>query len=168
MMDLVETVIEDPRWEAFGLDARAEGAAQAALAALGLPGQGFALCVMGCDDARITVLNTEFRDKPGPTNVLSWPSAERAAEFVGEAPELPEAGTPEDPEHLGDIALSYDTCAREAAEQGKDLADHVTHLVVHAVLHLLGFDHIEDEDAELMEATEVRILATLGLADPYE
>ncbi len=167
MMDLVETVIEDPRWEAFGLAARAEGAAQAVLTALGLPVQGFALCVMGCDDARIAELNTEFRDKPVPTNVLSWPSAERAAEFVGEAPELPEAGAPDDPEHLGDIALSYDTCAREAAEQGKDLADHVTHLVVHAVLHLLGFDHIDDEDAELMEATEVRILATLGLADPY-
>jgi probable rRNA maturation factor len=167
MTPLVDTVIEDPRWEAFGLAPMAERAAQATLAALDLPGDGFAIALMACDDARIATLNAEFRGKPVPTNVLSWPSEDRASEQPGQMPDLPEPGDAEDPTELGDIAIAYDTCAREAAEQGKLMADHVTHLIVHGVLHLLGFDHIDDADATLMEATEVRALASLGVADPY-
>jgi probable rRNA maturation factor len=166
-MELVETVIEDPRWQAFGLTDVAERAAKAALAGAGLPTTGFQIGLMGCDDARIATLNADFRGKPTPTNVLSWPSAERAPEYVGDTPDLPQPGEPGDPESLGDIAIAYDTCTREAAEQSKPLTDHVTHLIVHGVLHLLGYDHIEDEDAALMEALEVRILATLGVSDPY-
>lgn len=166
-MDLVETVIEDARWEAFGLAVLAERAGRAALAAVGLPVEGFAISLMGCDDARIAVLNADFRGKPQPTNVLSWPSEERGAEFVGEVPEVPDPGTADDPDSLGDIAIAFETCAREAEEQDKPFADHVTHLLVHGVLHLLGYDHIEDEDAALMEGLEVRILASLGVSDPY-
>jgi probable rRNA maturation factor len=166
-MELVETVVEDTRWVAFGLAALAERAGLAALVELGLPPEGFAISLMGCDDARIAHLNADFRGKPTPTNVLSWPSAERGAEFVGEAPKLPEPGAADDPEPLGDIAIAWETCAREAAEQGKPMADHVAHLLVHGVLHLLGYDHIEDEDAALMEGLEVRILASLGVSDPY-
>ncbi|MFN6952712.1 MAG: rRNA maturation RNase YbeY [Albidovulum sp.] len=166
-MDLVETVIEEARWEGFGLPALAERAARAALAGLGLEASGFAIVVMGCDDARIAALNADFRGKPQPTNVLSWPSEERGSAFAGEAPALPEPGSEDDPESLGDIAIAWETCAREAAEQGKTMADHVTHLLVHGVLHLLGYDHVEDEDAALMEALEVRILASLGVSDPY-
>jgi probable rRNA maturation factor len=166
-MDLVETVIEDARWEAFGLAAVAERTGRAVLAGLGLPVAGFSISLMGCDDARIAVLNADFRGKPQPTNVLSWPSDERGAEFVGEAPEPPEPGAAEDPESLGDIAIAWETCAREAVEQDKPMAEHVTHLIVHGVLHLLGYDHIEDEDAALMEGLEVRILASLGVSDPY-
>ena len=99
--------------------------------------------------------------------MLSWPSEERAAEFVGEEPERPEPGTEDAPEELGDIAIAWETCAREAEAQGKPMADHVTHLIVHGVLHLLGYDHVEDEDAALMEGLEVRILASLGVSDPY-
>ncbi len=164
---LVEIVIEDARWEGFGLAPLAEAAARAALAGLGLAADGFQISLLACDDARIAVLNADFRGKPTPTNVLSWPSEERAAEFVGEEPERPEAGTAEEPEELGDIAIAWETCAREAAEQGKSMEAHVAHLVVHAVLHLLGYDHIEDEDAALMEGHEVRILASMGLPDPY-
>jgi probable rRNA maturation factor len=166
-MELVETVIEDPRWAAFGLEALAERAGRATLEALGLPAEGFSISLMGCDDSRIAVLNADFRGKPSPTNVLSWPSAERGAEFVGEAPGLPDPGDPDDPESLGDIAIALETCTREAEAQSKAMADHVTHLIVHAVLHLLGYDHVEDEDAALMEALEVRILASLGVSDPY-
>lgn len=166
-MDLVETVIEDTRWEASGLAALAERAGRAALAGVGLPFEGFAVSLMGCDDARIALLNADFRGKPVPTNVLSWPSDERGAEFVGDAPDLPEPGDPDDPESLGDIAIAFETCMREAGEQGKPFADHVTHLLVHGVLHLLGYDHVEDEDAALMEGLEVRILASLGVSDPY-
>ena len=167
MEPLVDTVIEDDRWEAFGLDALADRAIRAALAELGLAPEGFTLCLMGCDDARILELNGDFRGKAKPTNVLSWPSDERGASGEGGRPEAPEPGDEDDPESLGDIAISYDTCAREAAEAGKPLADHVTHLVVHGLLHLLGYDHVREGDAALMEGTEVRILARLGLSDPY-
>ena len=167
MEPLVDIVIEDDRWEAFGLEPLADRAVRAAFAELGLAPEGFTLCLMGCDDARILELNGDFRGKAKPTNVLSWPSDERAARVEGGTPEAPEPGDEDGPESLGDIAISYDTCAAEAALAGKPLADHVTHLVVHGVLHLLGYDHIRDGDATLMETTEVRILARLGLSDPY-
>lgn len=167
MEPLVDIVVEDDRWEAFGLEALADRAVRAALDQLALPHEGFTLCLMGCDDARILELNGDFRGKAKPTNVLSWPSEERASDDEGGVPEAPEPGDADDPEPLGDIAISYDTCATEAVEAGKPMADHVTHLVVHGLLHLLGYDHIRDGDATLMEATEVRILAQLGLSDPY-
>jgi probable rRNA maturation factor len=166
MEPLVDIVIEDARWEAFGLEALADTALRAGFAEIGLAPEGFSLCLMGCDDARIMALNQDFRGKAKPTNVLSWPAEDRAA-AEGEVPELPEAGAPDDPEHLGDIAISYDTCAAEAAAAGKPLAEHVSHLVIHGFLHLLGYDHVIDADATVMEATEVRILARLGLSDPY-
>lgn len=167
MEPLVDTVIEDARWEAFGLQPLADRAVETAIAALGLPTTGITLCLMGCDDARILELNGDFRGKAKATNVLSWPSEERASDDEGGQPAPPVAGTADDPEHLGDIAISYDTCAAEAAEAGKPMADHVTHLIVHGLLHLLGYDHIRDADAAVMETTEVRILALLGLSDPY-
>ena len=106
MEPLVDTVIEDARWAVLDLDSLAERAARAALAYLGLQAEGFSLCVMGCDDARIAVLNADFRGKPRPTNVLSWPSEERAAEFVGESPELPAPGPADAPLQLGALALA--------------------------------------------------------------
>ncbi|THD84843.1 rRNA maturation RNase YbeY [Aliigemmobacter aestuarii] len=167
MDPIVDCIIEDDRWQAFGLEALADRATRAALAELELPASGYLISLMGCDDDRIAALNADFRGKPQPTNVLSWPSEERGADAPGAMPDLPGPGGPDDPEELGDIAIAYDTCAREADAQGKPMADHVTHLVVHGVLHLLGFDHIDDADAALMEACEVRILARLGVADPY-
>jgi probable rRNA maturation factor len=168
MEPLVDTVIEDPRWEALGLDPLADRAVRAALSCLGVPDVGYTLCLMGCDDTRIATLNADFRGKPQATNVLSWPSEERAAEEAGDRPEPPEPGDPDDPESLGDIAIAYETCAAEAEAAGKPLTDHVTHLVVHGFLHLLGYDHEDDADAHLMETTETRILASLGLDDPYK
>lgn len=167
MEPLVDIVIEDDRWEAFGLEALADRAVRAGFAELGLAPEGFTLCLMGCDDARILELNGDFRGKAKPTNVLSWPSDERGAEEDGGSPSPVEPGLAEDPESLGDIAIAYETCAREAAEAEKPMTDHVTHLVVHGLLHLLGYDHVRDGDATLMESTEVRILARLGLSDPY-
>lgn len=166
-MELVETLIEDARWEAFGLPALAERASRAALAALDMPAEGFTVSLMGCDDARIAGLNADFRGKPQPTNVLSWPSEERGAGTPGGMPDLPEPGPADDPESLGDIAIAWETCEAEAKAANRAMADHVTHLVVHGVLHLLGFDHIDDADAARMEAFEVRILARLGVSDPY-
>lgn len=161
-MTLVDTMIEDPRWEGAGLEALAGAAVPATLAHLGL-GAEWEVAILACDNARIAGLNTEFRGKAVPTNVLSWPSEERGAEEDGDAPEPPQGPDPE----LGDIAIAYDTCAREAEEQGKPFADHVTHLLVHATLHLLGYDHMRPGDAALMERLEVEILGKLGIDDPY-
>lgn len=160
----VDTIVEDDRWQAAGLEALAARAAEATLAHLGLDPAEWEIAVLGCDDARIAALNEDFRDKAGPTNVLSWPSEERGAEVDGAVPEPPESGP--DPE-LGDIAIAYDTCAKEAEAAGRPMQDHVTHLIVHGLLHLLGYDHVRDKDATLMERTEVEILGKLGLPDPY-
>lgn len=157
-----DVIIEDPRWQDAGLETVADKATDAVLSHLGLD-DDWEICVMGCDDARIAELNAEFREKPTPTNVLSWPSEERGAAQAGQTPEPPQGPDPE----LGDIAISYDTCQREAHEAGKPFTDHVTHLVIHGILHLLGYDHIRDEDATLMERIEVEILGKLGIPDPY-
>lgn len=167
MSGIVDIVIEDDRWVAFGLTALAERAVASALAGVGLGAAGFSVVLMGCDDARIAELNADFRGKPQPTNVLSWPSEERAAEEAGGVPDLPEAGEEDDPCELGDIAIAFETCAREAEEQGKPMAEHVTHLIIHGLLHCLGYDHVEEADAAVMEGLEVRILASMGLSDPY-
>ena len=167
MTSLVETLIEDARWDSAGIEAIAERAARAALAGAGLASGGFAISLMACDDARIAVLNAQFRGKPVATNVLSWPSEDRVADSAGAVPDHPTPGSDADPEPLGDIAIAFETCSAEAEVQGKAFADHVSHLVVHAVLHLLGYDHVDDEDATLMEGLEVRILASLGVSDPY-
>ena len=167
MDPVVDCVIEDKRWQVFGLEPLALRAVRATLADRGLTETGFSLALMACDDARIAALNGDFRGKPQPTNVLSWPAEDLAAVAEGGMPDLPDAGPANDPTALGDIAIAYDTCAREAQDAGKPMADHVCHLIVHGLLHCLGYDHIRHGDGDLMEATEVRILATLGLSDPY-
>ncbi len=167
MPDLVETLLEEPRWAAADLPALAERAARATLAHLGLAAEGFEISLLACDDARMAALNAEFRNKAGPTNVLSWPSQARGAARDGARPDLPAPGDAADPFGLGDLALAFETCAREAAEAGRSLEDHAAHLVVHGVLHLLGHDHMRPKDAALMERLEVEILARLGVADPY-
>ena len=164
---LVDVVIEDDRWAGASLERLADRAVRASLTGLDLPQSGLTLCVMGCSDARIAGLNGEFRGKEKPTNVLSWPAWDLSAEPDGDVPERPEIGPEAEPESLGDIALAWETCLAEAEVAGIPLADHVTHLIVHGTLHLLGFDHMREGDAARMEALEVSILATLGLSDPY-
>lgn len=164
---LTDTLFDDDRWIATGLDSLAETAAQATLNHLGLDPLRFEIAILACDDAHIAALNGDFRDKPEPTNVLSWPSKDRGAEVDGAAPDTPAPSMPGQPEELGDIAIAYDTCLREATEAGKPMAHHLTHLVIHATLHLLGYDHIRDKDATLMEGIETEILGKMGIPDPY-
>ncbi|WP_415184118.1 rRNA maturation RNase YbeY [Phaeovulum sp.] len=168
MEPLVDILIEDPRWEAFGLEGLAERAVVAVLSDQTLSPRACEVSILGCDDARIAVLNQDFRGKPVATNVLSWPAEERSAEADGGAPLRPGPGIPGVPEELGDIAIAWETCAREADDHGKPMPDHVTHLLVHGLLHLLGYDHMRDKDAALMEDAETRILARMGIANPYE
>ena len=157
----IEVIVEDVRWAEAGLERLAVRAADTALAHLGFEPKAWDISLLGCDDARIAALNTDFRDKPGATNVLSWPSEERSADADGGAP-MP----PTDSE-LGDIALAFETCQREAAEQGKTPEQHILHLIVHGLLHLLGYDHVRDGDADLMESLEIAILRELGVPNPY-
>jgi probable rRNA maturation factor len=114
---------------------------------------GDEICVTLLDDAAIAALNQTWRGKDGPTNVLSFPAGPRLA------PGLPHC--------LGDVALAFETIEREAKAEEKDFDDHVAHLVVHGVLHLLGYDHLDDGEARRMEALEIGILASIGIADPY-
>lgn len=161
-------MIEEPRWAEIDLPGLAEHAARVVLADQELDPDAWEISLLGCDDARIAALNADFRGKPTPTNVLSWPAQDLASEEEGGEPWFPEPFVEGQREGLGDIAIAYDTCAREAVEAGKPLRDHVCHLIVHGVLHLLGYDHIRDGDATLMEESEVRILAQLGIVNPYE
>ena len=115
-------------------------------------------------DAEVHTLNREWRERDKPTNVLSFPMLER--EELEDLARAKDDGGP--PAMLGDIALAYETCAREAADKGVPLEHHATHLIVHGLLHLAGHDHVNsDEEAEQMEALETAILAKLGIADPY-
>jgi probable rRNA maturation factor len=152
----VSIEVEDDAWQALaGLDALARTAVAAALAgAKADPGEGV-VALLFTDDGTIAGINAEWRGKDKPTNVLSFP-----------APDMPVPAGEQRP--LGDIVLAHGVIAREAAEQGKTLHDHTAHLIVHGVLHLLGFDHETGEDAEAMERLEASILKGLGISDPYE
>lgn len=145
---MIDVEIEDETWARDLPDAPAlvVAAAQAALAAAQREG---AVVVLLTDDTGVQDLNSRFRGKDSATNVLSFP-----------APPNPE-------DHLGDVALAYGVCVREAAEQGKSLAHHLQHLVAHGVLHLVGYDHETDDDAEDMEGLERVVMAGLGAPDPY-
>ena len=167
MADLVDVLIEDERWREFGLGALAQQACDASLRHFEMHRPSFEISLLGCDDVRISQLNSEYRQKPRPTNVLSWPSAERSAINPGELPKVPTVAEGNIAD-LGDIAIAYETCRTEAEQAGKPHDQHVCHLLVHATLHLLGYDHIVKLDAALMEEMERQVLATLGYPDPYE
>ena len=143
---MIEVEIEDEAWTA-ALPGVAEVVERAAAAAFGaVEGD---VVVLLTDDAAVQDLNGRFRERDRPTNVLSFPAAASAAP------------------HLGDLVLAFGVCTAEAQAQGKSLADHLSHLTVHGVLHLLGRDHEDEAEAEAMEAEERTILASLGVADPY-
>jgi probable rRNA maturation factor len=135
-------------------DAMLARAARAGVAAAARTGP-CEVSILLTNDAEMRALNRTWRGKDAPTNVLSFPASD--------AP----AGDSSESGLLGDVALGYETTVKEAQATGTALADHVAHLVVHGVLHLLGFDHIDEAEAERMETLERRALASLGIADPY-
>jgi probable rRNA maturation factor len=148
--DNIDVIVESAQWHALpDADAVARNAIAQALAALA--GRADAeLAVLLTDDAAVRRLNATWRGLDQPTNVLSFPAAA--------AP---------DSQHLGDIAIAFETTAREARNEGKPLADHLAHLAVHGFLHLVGYDHESDAEAETMEQLERDILARLNVPDPY-
>jgi probable rRNA maturation factor len=153
----VDVLIESEAWQALP---EAEDVARRAIAVAAASTdesqrRNAELSVLFCDDETIAVLNGQWRGQEKPTNVLSFPA-------------LPLPGaSPHDKAPLGDIAIAYETLVREAAESGKTASAHLSHLVVHGFLHLVGFDHQIDDEAERMERLERDILARIGVADPY-
>jgi probable rRNA maturation factor len=149
--------VEDEAWQALaGLDQLARIAVASALSGACAGEEAREIALLFTDDQSIAQINADWRGANKPTNVLSFPAS----------PDMP---IPDgEPRPLGDIVLSHGVIAREAAEQGKTLHDHTAHLIVHGVLHLLGFDHETDDDAGEMERLETSILKGLGISDPYE
>ncbi|MBB4267279.1 rRNA maturation RNase YbeY [Roseospira visakhapatnamensis] len=180
----IDVMVEAPAWRGAvkGVEGLCRRAAEAAVLTalpgspladapcLGAPGLG--LCVVLEDDAAVTALNTAYRGRNTPTNVLAFAALEDADGTVvlpgaGENGSADDHGEEDDPAHLGDVIVAFETTRDEAARDGRTLTDHLAHLVVHGVLHLLGHDHQDDAEAADMESLETRILATLGIADPY-
>jgi probable rRNA maturation factor len=162
---VVDVVIDSPKWralpEAGDIVRRAiKVAAATAVAVAPAPAaatkrdRGGEVAVLLCDDATIAALNKQWRGQEGPTNVLSFPAVAPPVRGLQTMP-------------LGDIAIAYETVGREAETQRKRLADHLAHLAIHGFLHLLGYDHLESEEAERMERLERDLLARIGIADPY-
>ncbi len=147
---VIDISIECKDWEAElpDIESHIRTTAMAVLKAMEIEDQATELSVVLSNDKFIQVLNKQWRGKDKPTNVLSFPQ--------------------EEPELMGDVIMAFETVKREATEQDKDFEDHAKHLIVHGVLHLLGHDHEEDEEAEKMEALEIRILNALGVKNPYE
>lgn len=145
--DPITIVVEEERWLSLfpELEDKARAVVRAVLEAEELEGE---IAVVFADDAMVQGLNREFRGKDKPTNVLSFPAKDEVM--------------------LGDIIVSLDTLEREAAEQHKDLWHHTTHMLVHGVLHVIGYDHEDDAEAEEMEAREVALLAGFMISNPYE
>ncbi len=148
-MNDIDVEVEEEAWLTALPDVEplSRAAAQMALAHADFEGH---VVVLLTHDEEIFDLNLRFRQQAKPTNVLSFP-----------APLNPET-------HLGDVALAYGVCAREAVAQGKPLAHHLQHLVAHGVLHLVGYDHEQADEALEMESLERRVLADLGVPDPYD
>ena len=155
-IDIDSTWPPTPDWADVAQSAL-EAAAQAAPE---LSNPRLSASILFTSDSEVHVLNREWRAKDQPTNVLSFPMLERA-DLWALKPDGP-------PELLGDIALAFETCAREAAEKDVSLEHHTAHLIIHGLLHLAGHDHeISLADAAKMEALEIKALASMGIADPY-
>lgn len=152
--------LDDERWRAQGdVGPLVERAAQAALARQGVGlGGAVELSLALADDAVVHELNRLWRGIDKPTNVLAFPGDPAAAPAIG-------LNSP--PRQLGDVIVAYETVVAEARHQAKPVGAHLSHLIVHGVLHLLGFDHESDAEAAIMEAEEIAILAGLGVPDPY-
>jgi len=157
-LPIIEVLVVADCWQSEPEAEAVIGRAIAAAAELVDAGPGEAeLAVMLTDDAGIRTLNRNWRGIDKPTNVLSFPAR----------PPAGARGSDAAPRMLGDIAIAYQTTRREADDEQKPFAHHLSHLAVHGFLHLIGYDHENDQDAETMEALELRILARLGIPDPY-
>lgn len=164
----LEVSIGPGAWgESAALDGLARVATAAALAVAELDSGSVSVSLRFTDDAELRDLNARFRGRDAATNVLSWPALALSAPLSADEIHKMRRHTPDEPLFVGDVALACETVTAEAAVAGTPLAAHRMHLIVHGVLHLLGWDHIKDEEAARMEARETAAMARLGWPDPY-
>ena len=159
----VDLIMEDARWKTLNLLQIANAAFKATLSHLDMRSENFICCILACSSKKIKGLNAQFRGKNNATNVLSFPSTPEISRFKSSSKF--EANL--DPFELGDIAIAYEVCKKEADISKIDFEHHVYHLIIHSILHLLGFDHEEEKNAAEMEKIEVEVLANLGINNPY-
>ena len=159
----VDLIIEDTRWKTINLFSIANAAFKETLSELNLSSENFDCSVLACSSEKIRGLNEQFRGKNNSTNVLSFPLKAEKYEAKNSLKLKADADLLE----LGDIAIAYEVCKKEANVSKIKLEDHVHHLIIHSVLHLLGYDHGEEKNAAEMEKIEVQVLANLGITNPY-
>ena len=159
----VDLIMEDARWKTLDLMQIVNNAFNATLWQLNLKSENFICCVLACSNNKIKDLNIQFRGKNTYTNVLSFPSKVEIYEVKNRS----KSEGYVDAYELGNIAIAYEVCKNEAASSKIEFEDHVCHLIIHSVLHLLGYDHEEEKNASEMEKIEVQVLANLGINDPY-
>lgn len=163
---VIDVVVDDANWYTLPFDCKLhiKQVLHSVLGALSLckPGHPLELSLLLANDARLRALNLDFRLIDKPTNVLSFPYTQ-----IDNTKLIETIGT-EDPIYLGDIAISYETIAQEANDQNKLFKDHFTHMIIHGILHLLGYDHIDDTESSLMESLEADILKrNFDIENPY-
>ena len=178
-----EIIVDDENWLTISKDFAFAG--RAALLALAQPPRDHAIksphhlaVIMLSDDHSVQGLNKTYRGKDQPTNILSFPASPAPNDQPHDGPDDDfetgqSGGSPDEPDgdneppHIGDAILAYDTVIAEAKRDGIPLENHISHLIIHGVLHLLGYDHEAKTEAEAMEALEVQLLQQLNIADPY-
>ena len=169
----IDLRIEDPAWSESldRIEELVEKAAATALKAVDFRPERCVISVLLCSNDEIAELNSRFRGRDGPTNVLSWPSLTLEKPLSGErdlrALAAKTTGAPLEEIFLGDLALAFEVVKSEAQAGFKSLEAHLLHLIVHGVLHLLGYDHEAEDEAEAMATLEVAALSAIGVADPY-
>ena len=160
----VDLVFEDGRWKKTLLGEVSRTVFKETLNFFGQNASDFSIDILACNDGRISELNKEFRGNNSATNVLSWPSKNFQSKFVkGNTDSI----LNKEDGFLGDIAISYDTCVKEAKERAIDFVDHISHLMIHSILHLMGYDHILEVEEEKMKKIEIEILGKMGIDSPY-
>ena len=159
----VDLIMEEARWKTLNLLQIANSAFKETLSHLNMRSENFICCILACNSKKIKGLNAQFRGKNNSTNVLSFPSTTEICKVKS----IPKLEAHVDPFELGDIAIAYEVCKKEAHFSKIDFEHHVYHLIVHSVLHLLGYEHEEEKKAAEMEKIEVQVLAKLGINNPY-
>ena len=159
----IELVIEDDKWQSCkNLESLAREIVNATIHSFDESFPPSEIHILATSDYQMQKLNEQFRQKGNATNILSWP-----VDQLNYPKNPSETMKTEEKNFLGDIAISYDFCHNEAKQNGISLQQHLSHLLVHGTLHLLGFDHINDQSTKSMEKLETLILSKMGIGDPY-
>tara|TARA_S200000501_G_scaffold344014_1_gene355420 strand:+ start:285 stop:806 length:522 start_codon:yes stop_codon:yes gene_type:complete len=164
----LHVLIEERRWLEINLRKILSGVIKSVLSFLNNCESNYEISLLASNDKNISELNKKYRNVRSATNILSWPEYSLKNLLPGKMPKtLPVPGNGNSTISLGNLAIAYETCKKEAKINGISLESHMSHILLHGFLHLVGFDHHNDLDAELMEGIEVSLLSSLGIPNPY-